>query len=201
MARELGDAHCRSWGARFLVPSPGNANCPRCPKAQPPPRTPARSWRARVSAVTSPHPAPKCEPAAAGPARGKVAPGAGTGVVPSPAAPGSVGERSPLGRLRPSLALSGREGGERRGRGNLQAAPRSSARAPVAGEKSAPGPAPSPRAQRPLLVTPRSYAETPPGPKRRAAAKDVLNAILSGKKKEAIPIEKRAVCVAGHSEM
>lgn len=138
LARAPGDAHCRSWGARFPFPSPGNANCPRCPKAQPPPRTPARSWRARVSAVTSPHPAPKCEPAAAGPARGKAAPGAGTGVVPSPAAPGSVGERSPLGRLRPSLALSGREGGERRDRGSLQAAPRSAARGPCCwGEKRA----------------------------------------------------------------
>lgn len=167
-----------SWGPRFPFPSPGKANCPRCPKAQPPPLppipTPARPWRARVSAVTSPHPAPKCEPAAAGPARGKAAPGAGTGVVPSPAAPRSLGERSPLGRQRPSLALPGREGGEGRGRGSLQAAPpserASAARAPVAGEKSAPGPAPSPRAQRPLLVRPRSYAETPPGPRQRAAA-------------------------------
>lgn len=26
-----------SWGTRFPFPSPGKANCPRCPKAQPPP--------------------------------------------------------------------------------------------------------------------------------------------------------------------
>lgn len=33
-------------------------------------------------------------------------------------------------------------------------------------------------------MTPQSYAETPPGPERRAEAEDVLNiAILAGKKK------------------
>lgn len=68
--------------------------------------------------------------------------------------PGSEGARSPPGRHRPSSALPGREGGEGRGRGSLQAAPPSAERAPVAGEKSEPSPARSPRAQRPLLVSP-----------------------------------------------
>lgn len=72
--------------------------------------------------------------------------------------------RQGRGRGEAGNAPAGRSRGSRAGRGgageSLQAAPPSGARAPVAGEKSAPGPAPSPRAQRPLLLKPRSYAET-----------------------------------------
>lgn len=154
-ARALGDAQRRELGHSFPFPLPGEGELPQVPQSPasplPPIPTPARPRRARVSAVTSPHPAPKCEPAAAGPARGKAAPGAGTGVVPSPAAPRSLGERSPLGRQRPSLALPGREGGEGRGRGSLQAAP------------------PSERAPRGPLLLGRKARRAPPRARGRSA--------------------------------
>lgn len=63
----------RELGRPFPFPLPGERELPQVPRS---PASPTRPWRARVSAVTSPHPAPKCEPAVAGPARGKAAPGA-----------------------------------------------------------------------------------------------------------------------------
>lgn len=71
--------------------------------------------------------------------------------------------RQGRGRREAGNAPAGRSRGSRAGRGGAGEAfrPRPRApRTPVAGEKSAPGPAPSPRAQRPLLARPWSYAET-----------------------------------------
>lgn len=128
---------CRELGRPFPFPLPGERELPQVPRS---PASPARPWRARVSAVTSPHPAPKCEPAVAGPARGKAAPGAGTGVVPSPAGPGSAGARSPRGRQRPSWALPQQRGGE----GGAGEASRPRPRAPrgplLLGRKARPAP-------------------------------------------------------------
>lgn len=155
----------RELGRPFPFPLPGERELPQVPRS---PASPTRPWRARVSAVTSPHPAPKCEPAVAGPARGKAAPGAGPQPCRARVGRGEVAVRQATPR-RGAPGAAGRGGADW---GSLQAAPPSAARAPVAGEKSAPGPAPSPRVQRPLLVRPRSYAETPSGHKPRAKTRE-----------------------------
>lgn len=78
---------------------------------------------------------------------------------PAPPRPGWQGR----GLLEAGDAPAGSSGGSRAGRGGAGEAsrPRPRApRAPVAGEKSALGPASSPRAQRPPLARLRNYAET-----------------------------------------
>lgn len=70
--------------------------------------------------------------------------------------------RQGRGRREAGNAPAGRSRGSGAGRGGAGEASRPRPRAPrtpVAGEKNAPGPAPSPRAQRPLLARPQSYAE------------------------------------------
>lgn len=175
--------------------APGEGAAVRCPGTRPPLPWPVPG-AARVSAVTSPHPAPKYESAAAQPTRrkgggrGRAAPGwreEGSGPFFPPAWLGRVcpprpGQPGPLGEARarpqrhgrrPYSAIRGR--GTRRGeaqRGKpLGRASRAVRRPMLLGRKAAAALAPAPRAQRPLLMRPQHCTETPPAATAKPTAK------------------------------
>lgn len=176
-ARALGDAQRRELGHPFPFPLPGEGELPQVPQspASPPPPNPhPRPSLARPSLGGHVSPSGSEVRASCGrasPWEGCAGGGHGSGPQPcrAPVARGEVPARQATPQ--PGAPGAGGRGGAGPGKPPGRAPERASAaRAPVAGEKSAPGPAPSPRAQRPLLVRPRSYAETPPGPRQRAAA-------------------------------
>lgn len=143
-----------SWGARLPFPSPGNPTAPGAPKPNLP-----RPSLARPSLGS--HVSPSGSKVRA--SCGRASPW--EGCAGRRAREWSPPCRAPVGRGEVAARRATPQQGTPRaaGRGGAGEASRPRPRAPrtpVAGEKSAPGPAPSPRAQRPLLARPRSYAET-----------------------------------------
>lgn len=150
-------AGTQSWELGRPFPLPEERELPQVPQSS---TSPTRPWRAlSLGGHVSPSGSKvraRCSPASGweGCARGRHGSG------PQPC-------RAPVGRgevaARQATPQQGAPGAPGRGGAGLGKPPgRAPERrgAPVAGEKSAPGPAPSPRAQRPLLVRPQNYADT-----------------------------------------